>query len=184
MNITKRIGTNLKQIRVARQLSLDRMAQKTGVSKAMLGQIERGETNPTVSTLWKIANGLRISFSSLIKESEPSVQIVKTEELTPIQEQNGAYQVFPLFPFHADKGFECFIIRLAPGCVHASDPHHDGVTEYITVMEGALNLSVGSQTYQVSEGQAISFTANVVHTYKNTHDTQATKLHLMISYPD
>ncbi|HSU80106.1 MAG TPA: helix-turn-helix transcriptional regulator, partial [Candidatus Angelobacter sp.] len=53
------IGQRLKHIRVTKGLSLDRVAELTGVSKPMLGQIERAQSNPTVSTLWKIAEGLR-----------------------------------------------------------------------------------------------------------------------------
>ncbi len=63
-NLTLVIGNKLKNIRNSRNLSLDDVAELTGVSKAMLGQIERGKSNPTVSTLWKISTGLRVSFSS------------------------------------------------------------------------------------------------------------------------
>ena len=57
------IGKKLKEIRSAKRLSLEEVTKLTGVSKAMLGQIERGISNPTVSTLWKIATGLKVSFS-------------------------------------------------------------------------------------------------------------------------
>lgn len=62
--INQIIGENLKKARYDRELSLDKTSNLTGVSKAMLGQIERGESNPTVATLWKITNGLEITFSS------------------------------------------------------------------------------------------------------------------------
>ena len=65
-NLNLIIGNKLKDIRNKRNLSLDEVAKLTGVSKAMLGQIERGQSNPTVSTLWKIATGLKVSFSLFI----------------------------------------------------------------------------------------------------------------------
>lgn len=55
--MSSRISENLRQIRKEKKLSLDSMAEQTGVSKSMLGQIERGESSPTVATLWKIATG-------------------------------------------------------------------------------------------------------------------------------
>ncbi len=53
------IAENLKRLREERKLSLDNVSRLSGVSKSMLGQIERGEVNPTVSTVWKISNGLK-----------------------------------------------------------------------------------------------------------------------------
>ncbi|MEN6483123.1 MAG: helix-turn-helix transcriptional regulator, partial [Anaerolineaceae bacterium] len=60
------IAKNLKRIREERKLSLDRLSDLTGVSKSMLGQIERGESSPTISMVWKITNGLKISFTTLL----------------------------------------------------------------------------------------------------------------------
>ena len=67
------IGNRLKTIRNNRNLSLSEVSEITGVSKAMLGQIERGQSNPTVSTLWKIANGLKVSFSMFIDEIKKKI---------------------------------------------------------------------------------------------------------------
>ncbi len=60
------IGNVLRRVRFERGLTLGDTSDLTGVSKAMLGQIERGESNPTVSILWKISSGLKISFSELL----------------------------------------------------------------------------------------------------------------------
>ena len=67
---TRRIGSVIRRVRTERELTLEEASQRAGVSSSMLGQIERGESNPTVSTLWKIAEGLRISFSELMGERE------------------------------------------------------------------------------------------------------------------
>lgn len=60
------LAKNLKAFRESKKLSLERVAELTGVSKTMIGQIERGGSSPTITTIWKIANGLKISFTSLI----------------------------------------------------------------------------------------------------------------------
>lgn len=62
------IALTLKKLRQERGWSLDKAAEKTGVSKAMLGQIERQESSPTIATLWKIASGFQTSFSSFLEE--------------------------------------------------------------------------------------------------------------------
>ena len=71
------IGKKLKEIRVMKGLSLEDVAKLTGVSKAMLGQIERSVSNPTVSTLWKIATGLKVSFSFFIEDQRNEIELVE-----------------------------------------------------------------------------------------------------------
>ena len=66
MDLQKIIGANAKAIRESKKLTLDAAAQLTGVSRSMLAQIEKGDVNPTISVLWKIANGYRVSFTSLL----------------------------------------------------------------------------------------------------------------------
>jgi transcriptional regulator with XRE-family HTH domain len=66
MNIAQHLAATLKTLRQQRGWSLSRLAEETGVSKAMLGQIERNESSPTVATLWKIATGLNVPFSAFI----------------------------------------------------------------------------------------------------------------------
>ena len=63
---SQNIGLVLKEVRFKRGLTLDEASKLTGVSKAMLGQIERGESVPTISTLWKISTGLKLSFSEFL----------------------------------------------------------------------------------------------------------------------
>ena len=74
--LDKNIAANLKRIRKAKNMSLDRMAEQTGVSKSMLGQIERGESNPTVSTIGKIIEGIKVPLEELIEEPRPAVSVI------------------------------------------------------------------------------------------------------------
>ncbi|WP_066295042.1 helix-turn-helix domain-containing protein [Bacillus sp. FJAT-29937] len=166
-NIQKNIGENLRNIRKKRGLSLDVTSELTGVSKAMLGQIERGESNPTVTTLWKIASGLQVSFSSLIKDEPSDLLFVDYKAISPIVESNGEYRVYPIFPFDPRKKFEIFIVEMDPGCQHLSEKHNDGVEEYITVLKGELEIQIGEHSRRVSPGNSIRFLANKNHTYKN-----------------
>ncbi|AVB76262.1 HTH-type transcriptional regulator SinR [Methanococcus maripaludis] len=75
------ISKNLKKIRNENGLSLDAVSKLTGVSKGMLGQIEREEVNPTITTILKIANGLKISFTSLLSEKEADVKTVELKKV-------------------------------------------------------------------------------------------------------
>ena len=68
MELQRVIGDNIKGVRERKKLTLDAAAKQTGVSRSMLAQIERGDVNPTISVLWKIANGYKVSFTSLLDE--------------------------------------------------------------------------------------------------------------------
>ncbi len=181
-NLNLVIAKNLKSIRVSRKLSLDKVANLTGVSKSMLGQIERGETNPTVTTVWKIANGLKISFTALIKEEKPSIHIVSKEDVGSIIGDNHRYRVYPIFPFDEEKRFEIYTIELESGAILKAEGHGGGTEEYINVFNGELTLTVGSDKYVIGEGGAIRFNANKKHIYENKND-QLTVLSMIIYYP-
>jgi transcriptional regulator with XRE-family HTH domain len=182
-HINFNIGKNILRIRKGRNLSLDKVAEMTGVSKAMLGQIERDESNPTVTTLWKIATGLRVSFSSLIKEETPSVTVVSADHTNLISEDEGNYRVHPLFPFDPKKQFEVFSIVLEPEHSHESEAHHTGVEEYIMVSEGALEVIIDHETYVVTKGSAIHFQADRPHIYRNSSKFPVTYI-MIIHYPE
>lgn len=169
-NLNLIIGNKLKDIRNKRNLSLDEMAKLTGVSKAMLGQIERGQSNPTVSTLWKIATGLKVSFSLFIDENQDDLKTICQNNITPILEDNGKMRLYPIFPFDANKGFEIFTIELEPGCDHISVPHNDGVEEYIIVTEGQIEININDKKFILQKGNSMKFMANKPHTYKNTSE--------------
>lgn len=106
------IGNKLKEIRNKRNLSLYDVSELTGVSKAMLGQIERGQSNPTISTLWKIATGLKVSFSFFIDEDQDEVKVINQNEIIPVIEENNKMRLFPIFAFDAKRGVEIFTIEL------------------------------------------------------------------------
>lgn len=167
------IGSKLKDIRNKRNLTLDEVSKLTDVSKAMLGQIERGLSNPTVSTLWKISTGLKVSFSSFIDESQGDLKIISQKDIDPIIEDNSKMKLYPIFPFDANKGFEVFTIELEPNCNHVSTQHNDGVEEYIIVTEGEIEININDKKFTLQKGDSIKFMANKPHAYKNINQERA-----------
>lgn len=176
------IGQRLKQIRKSKGFSLDQVAELTGVSKPMLGQIERAGSNPTVSTLWKIAEGLNVPFSSFIEEKSPNIKLVAEADISPIIEDEERYEVYPIFPTEDGKPFEIYSVKLLPGCSYQSNPHPIGVEEYLWVTEGELSLDCLGQTYTLKKSEGIRFRADVVHQYRNPTNKMTTLL-MVIHYP-
>ena len=165
---TKEIGKTLKKIRFRRDLTLDNVSSLTGVSKTMLGQIERGTSVPTISVLWKIAKGLQISLSTLLNEPIQQYRAVEIlDDLTPVYDENNKMILYNIFPFNPLSGFEYFYIILKPGAKHQSDPHSDISEEYIIVTKGILTLQLNQQTFTLVAPAKINFHANVEHCYIN-----------------
>lgn len=109
--IDRNIAYNLKRIRKSRNMSLDMLAEKTGVSKSMLGQIERGESNPTVATVSKIMEGIKISFEDLIYKQEEEVVLVEKKNLSTYKEKDGEFKIRTVFPYSKERSFEFFYLN-------------------------------------------------------------------------
>jgi transcriptional regulator with XRE-family HTH domain len=168
-SIYKQISTTLKKLRIERGWSLDKAAQETGVSKAMLGQIEREESSPTISTLWKIASGFNTSFSSFIENidtnfEEPVYRAGMAQQIHPLDEK---IRVMPLFPFDHELNFEVFMNELFAGCEHLSPPHQKGVIEHVIVIEGSMEVLVKGQWKVLKTGEGLRFHADKPHGYRN-----------------
>jgi XRE family transcriptional regulator, regulator of sulfur utilization len=177
------ISNNLKQIREDRKISLDKVAEMTGVSKSMLGQIERGEANPTITTVWKIANGLKISFSSLINTPQSDIVVINKSELQPLIEDNGKYRLFPFFPYEEGRRFEIYSVEIEQSGYLSANSHGDGTQEFITVFDGELTIRVNEEEYIVKAGDSIRFRTDKPHIYHNSGYT-LTRLSMVILYPE
>ncbi len=178
-----KIGEKLKSIRNIRTMSLDDVSALTGVSKPMLGQIERGQSIPTVTTLWKIATGLKTPLSFFLERKQTEYTIASPELANVILEDGGKMRAYPLFTYDPVRSVETFYIEFDQGCRHYSDKHNDGVEEHIFVLRGTLRLVLGDKTVDVGERQAVRFRADMSHAYQNLSESECT-VYNTIFYPN
>ncbi|MFX3673927.1 MAG: helix-turn-helix domain-containing protein [Paenisporosarcina sp.] len=177
----KNLGVQLNKIRRQRDMSLDDMAKLTDVSKAQLAQMEKGESNPTVSTIWKIADGLKISFSSLLQRPKSLLTKITPTEVPFLTEDDGRYRVFSIIPYDPERGWEFYRIELDPECSYESAPHNEGVEETLTLVDGIIQVTVGDDEVSLEKGETLVFSGNQFHRYVNTADKMSV-LHLIIHY--
>ncbi|MCR8842669.1 helix-turn-helix domain-containing protein [Paenibacillus sp. SC116] len=176
------IAQNFSRIRKNRGLSLDKIAEMTGVSKAMLAQIENGKSNPTVTTLWKIANGLQVSFSAFIKEPDkPKIEKVNIQDVKSIVDDDDQYNVYTLYPFHPEKRFEVFMAELKPGMEHRSEAHMG--EEYLMIQEGQLTIDIDGEQIHINRNESLKFDANTPHIYINDTEEDV-RFYSIIAYPE
>ncbi|NIZ63029.1 XRE family transcriptional regulator [Sedimentitalea sp. CY04] len=157
------ITLNLRNIRAESGLSLTKVAELTGVSKAMLGQIERGESSPTIATLWKIAKGFHLPLSALIDEATRE-ETGKTRTAKTVQFP-GSIAVKIVFPYDPNIGGETFQISLKPGQSHVSQPHETGMIEEVILLEGEMEVLREDLWVPLNVGEGIRFRADREHGY-------------------
>ncbi len=169
------LATALKDIRQQRQLSLAQCSALTGVSKTMLGQIERGVSSPTVATLWKIASGFQLPFSWFIPAS--------ASRLAPQQpESAGQMQARALLPYDPQLALDVLAVTLPVGADSHSSPHAAGVIEQVIVISGTLLLVRGDQQHLLQPGQACQFDGGQPHSYINPGN-ELCCFHSLMHYP-
>lgn len=181
MDITNAVAVNAKRIREQKKLTLDAAASITGVSRSMLAQIEKGEVNPTISVLWKIANGYKVSFTSLVEEKGDAISVIRQTDRQPLREDEGRYLNYPIFAFDEQKLFETYRIVMKTGGALFAEPHLKGAVEYITVFAGEIEITVAEERFRLAKGDSIQFCADVSHAYRNL-GTEPAELSMLIYY--
>lgn len=181
MDINLAVARNIKGLREAKRLTLDMAAAVTGVSRSMLAQIERGDANPTISVLWKIANGYKVSFTSLLEREPEGAAVLRAEGAAPMEADGGRYINYPVFRFDEERLFETYRILIAPGGSLEASPHLAGTEEYITVFRGEVQITAGGEPILLHPGDSIRFRADAPHGYANIGAEEA-QLSMLIYY--
>lgn len=167
MDLNALIAVNLKKLRMERNLSLGQLAERSTVSKVMLSQIEKGEANPTINTLWKIAAGLSVPYTALLERQEQEHAVVRKTGIIPQSAEAGHYRLYGYFPNTPHRNFELFQMELDEGFSHVSVGHSGKSEEYIMILEGELTLGLDDKVFVLQANDAISFSATAKHTYGN-----------------
>src|SRR4051812_19297360 len=173
------IGPRVRALREAMDLSLRDLAERSGVSAPMLSQVERGETSPTLQVASRIASGLELRLSQLLRlDEEGTVSIVRRGEGRRGGAGGHAYQLLtPPLP-----GLRAEVTRhtLAPGAVTGGpgDPprHEPGARETTLVERGSLTLMVDGTEHQLHTGDCVTFDADLPHHFTNPTKEEAVLL--------
>jgi len=180
--LSRIVGENLKRLRAEQGLSLEELAKASDVSRSRLGQIERGEANPSISTVWQIAHALKVEFSALVTSPQPDSVVVHRSDVEPVTADEGRCRTYALFPFDPALGFEVYFSEIDSGGYLHAEPHPEGTKETITVVSGELLLDAGGDAHAVAAGDAIRFRADAPHEYRNVGEAVVT-FSMLVSYP-
>jgi transcriptional regulator with XRE-family HTH domain len=164
-----RLGERIRALRRERGLTLEGLAGRSGVSRAMISKLERGEKNPTLVVAAKVAEGLGVSLSQLVGvEERREVVVVPRERRMVVRDPETGFERQLLSPSFGGRGIE-FIKNVVPGGSSSGEfpPHRRGVEEYVVVERGRLRAILGGEEYLLEEGDALYFEADVPHRFDN-----------------
>jgi transcriptional regulator with XRE-family HTH domain len=178
------VGRNLRRLRTQRGLSLERLAKASGVSRAMLGQIELGQSAPTINVIWKIARALAIPFSALISTTaQTGTRLMRSQQSKRLASHDGRFVSRALFPFDEPRRVEFYELRLAAHATETADAHPPGTMENLVVTLGTVEIDRGDERHVLNAGDAILFEADVAHVYRNTGNVDAV-MYLVMTYAE
>ncbi len=173
------LGQRIRALREVKGLSLREMAAATGVSVPMLSQVERGESSPTVATAERIAAGLALSLSQLLRLDESQdVALVRLRERRTVRRNGHRYEEIsaPLPGERVSITLHTLKPRVRTGGPHDAPIHSAGSRETVIVQSGGLTLVLDGEPYTLDAGDAITFDADLPHHFENSGRGEATFL--------
>ena len=178
------LGGNIQRIRKEQGLTLDVLSEKSGVSKAMLSQIESEKVNPTVATVWKIAQGLQVEINGLLAGSdEPQrrFSVVRRDDINTIETDEDGLHMKVLSPIAMVEDLEMYLLTFRRGGALRSSPHFPKTEEYLTVFTGAVRVTAGDNVTELHAGDFATYHCDIEHSIENIGDDSA-QIHLVVRF--
>lgn len=179
MQIGKIIAHNLKRIREERNLSQGQLAELAGVSKVVISQIEKGDSNPTINTIWKLTGALNLPYASLLEMEQIKTVHIKKSELS--EQIEGDFHIFNYYQKNPERNFEVYQVELDGGSEHSSIGHCANSYEYVMMLEGDAVIIINERSYHLEKDDTLYFDASVPHQYVNNEDCKV-KMMVLIQY--
>jgi transcriptional regulator with XRE-family HTH domain len=184
MTTESAVGERVRRLREAKGFSLRDLARTAGVSAPMLSQVERGETSPTLQLATKIASGLELSLSQLLRLDEVAHTVVvrRADRRTVTRDGHAFDELTPSLPGQPHRVTE-HTLKAGSATAGPNDPplHEPGSRETAIVRSGALVLVSGEERCELREGDAVTFDADLPHHFENPGRKEATFLAVVTS---
>lgn len=165
------IGRNVRRLRRRRDLTLDLLAERAGVSKGTVIGVEQARANPSIATLCRIADALGVGVVTLIDPGQdPQVRIKRGPDTPALWTSDQGSRALFLMGTDPPDIVELWDWHLVPGDSFDGDAHPEGTVEVLYVLEGVLAARVGDQRHELAAGDTILFDAVLAHSYGNPGD--------------
>ncbi|WP_227269113.1 helix-turn-helix domain-containing protein [Roseobacter weihaiensis] len=166
--ILGQLPARLKEARQGLGLSLDAVAKLSGVSRSMVSQIERGESSPTIATLWNLTRALQVDFAGLLDMAAKTAEIetLRSSDVPTINNKGKSVRIRILSPPEEAGRHEVYELVFALDGELDSQPHARGAREHLTVIEGVVDVTSGENVSRLQAGDTARYSADVPHRIK------------------
>ena len=181
--IVAELGNRIKSLRTDAGLTLERLAAQSGVSRAMLSKVERGEKSPTLAIVARIAGGFKISLSTLLgaQTDQSDVVVIRSAERLSFKDPESGFERSVLSPAHLDNGVEVVLHRIPPGRSSGVLPPYAVPTEkYLVVHEGQLTVYVDNKPHVLKAGDSMYFEVKSPYRFVNDDGHSACSYYMVI----
>ena len=178
------IGDTIRKIRKNNQMTLRVLAEKSGVSKAMLSQIESDKVNPTIATVWKISTGLGVDINELtrvVSVKKRNFTLTKKHEITTLDCEEEGVHIKTMTPVGMIEDLEIYLITLQKGSKLSSKPHFPGTEEFITLLDGKITVTAGNNVTVMHKDDFLTYHSDIEHTIENTGKNKVV-VHMVVRY--
>ena len=165
-NLGSRIADALRTERTRLGLSVSELARRAGVSKATVSQLETGSGNPSVETLWALADALGVPFSALVEETAPPARLVRAADSTGIRAAGAPYTAALLSASPPQSRRDLYLIHAEPGAPRDSAPHARGVVEHLILVSGAAKAGPADDPVILAPGDYLSYAGDAPHVFE------------------
>lgn len=161
-----RLASSLRREREGAGLSVSELAKRSGLAKSTLSQLEAGNGNPSLETLWSLAMTLGIAVSRLIGEARAPIQVIRAGEGKAAISDNGRYEATLLAACPASAKRDLYRIKVQPGEPHVSGAHGIHTIEHVIVSAGAARIGPDGDAIVLRTGDYISYPADTPHIFE------------------
>lgn len=164
-DILSLLPQRLKEARRAQGLSLEAVAKLSGVSRSMVSQIERGESSPTIATLWNLTRALQVDFAGLLEDGQqaPRIEVLRADQIPTIDNMGEGCRIRILSPPEEAGRNELYELRFEEGGKLDSQPHKHGTVEILSVINGEVSLTSGDNRARLGRGDSARYAADLPH---------------------
>lgn len=157
------ISKALARERLKSGLSLSELSRQAGIAKSTLSQLESGNGNPSIETLWAICIALDIPFARLIEEKQEVVTVIRHGDGVQISAEHANYLIFLLSSAPTDSRRDIYTVIAQPGRDRISEPHMHGISEHIILMSGKALVGPLDNPVELSPGDYIHYPGDEPH---------------------
>ncbi|MGA9599597.1 MAG: XRE family transcriptional regulator [Methylocystis sp.] len=173
--LSGQLGATVQRLRKAYNLSLSELSQQSGVAKSIISQIERNETNPTLATIWRLAQALDVSIERVLQSAADEPFLEKTTKAdTPILvSDDGRCRLAIIGWIKTVEWLQVYDFSAEPGGVLESEAHQRGSVESLSLSEGELTVEVGGAVETVRAGETLRYRCDRTHVIRNPGEAPA-----------